>query len=587
MRIRRLLWQLFFSYLFITIFSLAAALFFASWAVQGFYQEKIEESLETRARLLEKNVTRRLVNGEPGLDPLMVELGKSAKTRLTVILPDGKVVADSEKDPEQMDNHSDRPEIKKAYSGEVGRNSRYSHTLKTDMVYVAVPLMDNSKVVGVLRASTPVESVGAALHDVRSMLILGGLIAALAAAVTSLYVSRKITKPLEEMKKVAERFSAGELDLRMPVPDSVEVAGLAEAMNEMATQLDERIRVINEQKGRQEAILSSMQEGVIAVDGDERIISVNDSAVQMLGIRGEAKGRTVREVARNADLHELVSRTISSKEKSEAELTINGESERFLQAHGAVLRDARGSAIGAVIVLNDVTRMRKLEAIRRDFVGNVSHELRTPVTSIKGFVETLNDGALDNPEDARRFLGIISRQVDQLNALLEDLLLLSRIESGQTESPINFAVERLRPVLESAIEVSSLKAAAKDINIGLNCDKDLEVRINSPLLTQAIVNLIDNAVNYSKPGGAVIVEAETTDRGVRISVKDKGKGIEPEHIGRIFERFYRVDKARSRKMGGTGLGLAIVKHISQAHGGSVDVTSRPGSGSTFFIDLPL
>jgi two-component system phosphate regulon sensor histidine kinase PhoR len=409
----------------------------------------------------------------------------------------------------------------------------------------------------------------------------------------SLVVSKKISTPIEEMKQGAERFAGGELKTRLLVPDSEELGGLAETMNEMAAQLDARIQTITRQRNEREAILASMAEGLIAVDSQEKIISINRAACEMFGLRTpDIQGTSIQEAVRNAALHSLVAGTLQGYSGSEQEreviLDIGGK--RFLQAHGAVLRDATGERIGAVIVINDITRLRQLENVRRDFVANVSHELRTPITSIKGFVETLLEGALDSPDDAKRFLGIIAKQVDHMNEIIGDLLLLSRIEQDYepgTEKPgMTLERGRIRELLESCIEVCAVKATGKDISIGLSCEKGLVAEVNRPLLEQAVVNLIDNAIQYSERGGMVQVEALKQEDEVAIMVRDQGCGIPEEYLPRLFERFFRVDKARSRKHGGTGLGLAIVKHITQAHRGRLSVDSSPGQGSTFSIYLP-
>jgi len=281
-----------------------------------------------------------------------------------------------------------------------------------------------------------------------------------------------------------------------------------------------------------------------------------------------------------------VADVLASQQPLEVEIEVHDNGSRFLQAHGAVLRGAAAESIGAVVVLHDVTRLRRLEQVRRDFVANVSHELRTPVTSIKGFVETLLDGAMNNPDELQRFLRIVATQTDRLNAIIEDLLTLSRIEQESERAEIPLSKTSIKSVLSAAMEVCGVKAAEKDIHIELNCQAELQAEVNPPLLEQAVINLLDNAIKYSPTGQTVHLEANLAETEVVISVRDHGCGISREHLPRIFERFYRVDKARSRKLGGTGLGLAIVKHIAQVHRGAATVESVIGQGSTFFIHLP-
>ncbi len=586
MKRKRLLWQLYFSYLIITISSLIAALVFSFWAIRNFYFEQTRLDLEARALLIVPQVQPYFSATVKALDLFCHDLGQKGQTRISLILPSGKVICDSRENHAQMDNHADRPEVMTAYSGRTGSQIRYSNTLKKDMLYVALPIVDGDNIVGVVRTAMPLASLGLVLYAVQGRILFGGMIIALLAMAISLFISRRISRPLEEMKQGAQRFARGELESRLSVPETEELAELALTMNHMAAQLHERIMTITQHHNEQQAIFSSMVEGVIAVDSQARIISINQAACHLLAIKeSKAKGSSIQEVVRNRSLHNLVGQVLDQEKKEITEylLEING---RFLQAHGEILRDLQGAGIGAVLVLNDVTRLRQLEDLRREFVANVSHELKTPITSIKGFVETLRDGALQVPADAERFLNIISKQVDRLNAIIDDLLLLAGIEQKQERREISLEEEKIHDVLSAAIEVCSVQAAKKDICLGLNCDGTLYANINSPLLVQAVCNLITNAVNFSPPSSKIWVKAFQDEAGVAIQVQDQGCGIDEEHLLHLFERFYRVDQARSRKLGGTGLGLAIVKHIAQVHGGEATVSSRPDEGSTFSIFLP-
>jgi len=585
---KRLLWQLYPSYLLIILIGIIAVLWYASKSLRETYVERTATDLETRARLLEKQVLAKLtsVKGE-SVDSLCKELGKRASTRITVIRTSGEVIGDSEEDPGKMDNHANRPEVRGALAGSTGTSTRFSRTLLENMMYVAVPLRVNGEIIGVLRTSIPLTSIDEALRAIQFKIVLAGLIVAVLAALVSLAVSRRISQPLEKLRRGAGLFAQGDLESRLPVPDSEELGGLAEAMNYMASQLDSRIRTATKQRNEMEAVLSSMVEGVLAVDAEERVIGINHAAAELLEVdSAHIQGRTIHEVVRNSELLRFVAKTLVSMWPVEDDIVLRNGGEKFLQAHGTILRDAEGRGIGALVVLNDVTRMRRLENVRREFVANVTHELRTPVTSVKGFVETLLDGALSDPENAKHFLTIIARQTDRLNAIIDDLLTLSRIEQEAEDEEIVLKEERIVDVLQAAIQVCETKAVAKKITIDLQCEEGVLVRINPPLLEQAVVNLIDNAIKYSARKGTINVRAARRDAEIIVSVRDHGCGITKEHLPRLFERFYRVDKARSRKLGGTGLGLAIVKHIAQAHGGNVTVESTPGKGSNFQIHLP-
>ncbi len=409
----------------------------------------------------------------------------------------------------------------------------------------------------------------------------------LAAIVVSLYVARRMRQPLDEISRAARRFAHRELHVKLPAWDSSELAEVSESLNDMARRLEERITTIVRQTNEQRAVLASMAECVIAVDKNERVLNLNRAAEVLLDCRQEdVRGRTLQEVIRNTDLQRFVGHALTQREPIEADVVLHGERQRVLEAHGSALCDEGGQAVGAVVVLNDVTRVRQVDRIRRDFVANVSHELKTPITSIKGFVETLADGALDHRDDARRFLQIVAKEADRLDAIIEDLLSLAKIEQSEEVGDIELPETNLRGVLDSAVEEIASRAAERNISILVRCDEGARARVNPQLFEQAIVNLLDNAVKYSEHGGTVCVEASRNEKGFYVAVVDEGCGIEAKYLDRLFERFYRVDKARSRKQGGTGLGLSIVKHIMQVHGGQVTVESAPGSGSTFTLHLP-
>ncbi len=587
---KRILWQLFPSYLLITFTALLAVGGYASSSLRDFYHNRTAEDLKARAWLIERQVVRKNSPFDSSfLNPLTRNLGTKTNTRITIIDLTGKVLGDSHEDPSRMDNHVDRPEFKTALQGKIGMALRFSNTLGEQMMYLAVPIIREDKLSGVVRTSIPMTFIDRELRTIEFKIGGVGLAVALLAAGISLMVSRRISRPLEQMKRAAETIAKGERKEQLSVAsDSVEISALSNALNQMALQLEDRIETITRQRNESEAVLSSMVEGVLAVDAEEKIIRLNTAAGKLLEIvPDQAEGRPIEEVVRNSHLREFIERTLGGIENVETDLTIGNQNEIFLQAHGAALKDFQEKSIGAVIVLNDVTRLRRLETVRKDFVANVSHELKTPITLIKGFVETLQQGALENREEAERFLDIMSKQVERLNAIIEDLLSLSRLEQGSEKSTMTMEKTTVLQILESAIRDCEQKALDKNTSLQLNCANELEVIANSPLLNQAVLNLVDNALKYSEPGGKIEVKALASDTEIMIAVQDWGCGIDTAHLPRLFERFYRVDQARSRQLGGTGLGLAIVKHIAQAHGGSVSVNSTLGKGSCFSIHLPI
>lgn len=592
MRRRRMLWQLFPSFVAVLVLAIAAVHLYTSSVSRSIHQRQAVEDLEMRARLIAPLILPHLTPPDTlAIDSISRNLGQSSQTRITVVLPGGRVAGDSRQDTDRMERHDSRPEIAEALAGRIGTAMRYSNTLQQEQLYVAIPIYADGKVAAVVRTSVPEIDIKAQPGPMTGSLtgdiiIIGALLTILAAAI-SLWIARTVARPVEELKAGADRFARGELRHTLPVIGYDEVAGLAQSMNQMAAQLHERVHTTVRQRHEQEAILAAMVEGVMAVDASERILNLNAAACRLFKVvPQEAIGRSVHEVVRNSELHRLVSSTLESESPVEGTIELTGNGEHQLQVHGSTLRDSTGRPVGGVIVLNDITRLRRLENIRKEFVANVSHELRTPITSIKGFIETLQGGAIDSPGDARRFLDIISRQANQLNNIIEDLLALSRIEQGQDEEGIELSRQQVGRVLRAAVQSCEDQAKKKNITLAVEGDPELSALINANLLEQAIVNLLTNAITYSPPDSTVRVGACRADNVVQLYVADDGPGIEPQHQERIFERFYRVDRARSRQQGGTGLGLAIVKHITLAHRGHVSVASAVGKGSTFTIALP-
>lgn len=587
---RRLIWQLYVSILAVTLLSLLAVTWYCSGAFRNFYYRQTRSELLSLADFAAEQVSAMFDTAQmEQLDELCKRLGKAGKgrTRVTVILSSGKVVADSDEDPSKMEDHSNRPEIIDAREKGFGWKLRRSPTLGIKMMYVAIPIKRQTEVLAVVRTSIAATAIDRALAEMYTKIFLGGLAIALCAAVLSYVISRSISRPVVNMKQIAQRFAEGQLDLRVPIPSPTELAELANALNEMARQLSDKITTITSQRNELEAVLSSMIEGVMAVDHEGRIISINRAAANLLNVDPAlVNGRNIEEVVREVDIQKFVRRTLEGKKPIKAEVSVQVEGERFLQLHGASLPEVTNGKTGGVIVLHDITQMRRLENVRRDFVANVSHELKTPVTSIQGFAEALSEGGIDDPEQTKRYLDIIARNSDRLNSIIDDLLSLSRLEEDQEQRRIQFDSAALKPLLISAVDLLSTKAERYKVKVELICKDDIEVKMNPALIEQAVFNLVDNAIKYSKAEGTVTVSAKQSDKEVIISVQDHGSGIGNEHLSRLFERFYVVDKGRSRKLGGTGLGLAIVKHIAQVHEGSVTVESSPGKGSTFEIHLP-
>ena len=469
-------------------------------------------------------------------------------------------------------------------AGRVATSTRYDAGSGRRIVTVAVPVVRAGQTVGIVRVAAP--SSDADLSDGQRRLVWGSLVASAAAGAVAWLLARRSARPVEELAAAGRRLADGETAARLPASDIGELAVLAAALGRMRQQLVERGLQIGRQGSQQEAVLGSMIEGVLAVDARQRIVSLNRAAADLLAIDpAGVVGRPIQEVVRNADLRQFALEAIDRGEPVEDDIVLRAARDRVLRVRGTPLRDASGEG-GAVVVVEDITDIRHLENVRRDFVANVSHELKTPVASIKGFVETLLDDRVDDPADRRRFLEIVVRQADRLGLIIEDLLSLSRVEQAEGMGDLPVEPVAVGDLIRTVIAECGPRAEARSIRLDVECPPDLVAEVNAPLLEQALINLVDNAIKYSEPGHPVHVGGGVAGGVLELAVRDEGAGIAAEHLPRLFERFYRVDKGRSRKIGGTGLGLSIVKHIAQAHGGSVTVESTPGSGSTFRLLLP-
>lgn len=586
---RALLWQIYPAVLLLLLCFLAALYWTLSAILQENFLEEKKEELRIRAAFVQSQIAAAAKEpfDPPAIDQLCKILGRQTATRITIITLDGKVLGESDKDPALMDNHLSRPEIQQALGGQVGYDIRPSTTLGERFLYAAVPY-PTEKPSLFIRTAASVKQMDEVLGQIRRKMMFSAVPAGVLLALLLWLLCWRLTKPLKEMEAAARRLAEGDVSLRMPSAKTREFASLAKSMNKMAQELIQRLDTITAQRNEQQAVLTSMSEGVLAIDLQNRCISMNNAACRLLQITvPDPVGRTLPEIIRNTQFHDFVQKALVSTESVEEHLLLREpDQSRSIQARSSVLMDREGHRIGTLIVLNDITDVYKAQRVKSDFVANVSHELKTPVTSIKGFIETLLDGAKDNPEDLQRFLEIMRRQTERLNSIIEDLLTLSAIEQQTQESAITRQTISLKTVLKEAVECCLHQANQKQISLQINCPDDLTAFVNSSLLVQALVNLIDNAIKYSETGQSVLLQASREGPSIRIDVKDSGCGIAKEHLPRLFERFYRADKARSRALGGTGLGLAIVKHIVLAHNGTVQVDSTVGKGSTFSIFLP-
>jgi len=584
----KLIWRIYPSYLILTLLVLAAVIWFTAFSWRNFFLERTEANLNARAQLIESMFINSIQASDiKSVDRLCKEISGSSETRITIILKNGKVIGDSIKDPAIMDNHANRPEVQNALHGKIGSFIRYSGTVRKKMMYVARPLIINKEIKSVLRISISIASIDTEIRSIYYRIIAGGFFIAVIVSFISFFIAQNISRPVEEMRKGAEKFAVGDFDHRLYLPETLELAALANAMNKMAEQIKKRVASIINQRNEFKAVLSSMTEGIIALDMEEIIININNAAEKIFNLKqSTAKGKNLHEIIRNRDMQLLVSESTLFNRFCENDIIVSDNPEKIVNTNCAPLFNPDNKRIGSIIVLQDVTHVRHLENIRKDFVANVSHEIRTPLTAIKGFVETMLYNHDHDIAKTEKFLGIISKHVKRLEAITEDLLSLAKIEKKDARNELRLENSKIKDIIESALQMVEEIAKKKNIDFNISCSDDIFAETDIPLLEQALVNLIDNAVKYSPEGEKIFIQAERMENEIMINVKDNGPGISEKHLPRLFERFYRVDKARSRSLGGTGLGLAIVKHIVQAHGGSVTADSAPGKGSTFTIHLP-
>ncbi|MFQ6609181.1 MAG: ATP-binding protein [Fidelibacterota bacterium] len=582
---KKLVYQIFPAYLLVTIVAIFALTLISVRATNNFYFNEKKKELKSRAILVSEIITESQLKQSDELASLCNRLGDLTNTRITIIAKDGAVLGDSDENPSIMENHLTRPEVEAAIKTGIGTTERYSHTLGQEMLYLAIPVKIGSTEI-FIRSSFPVTALETTISRIRNRVIFWGTIIIVLVAIASLGVSHKITHPLKKMQEGAERFAAGEFSNRLEVHETDEIGGLANSLNVMASQLDTRIKTIVDQKNEREAVLASMIEGVLAVDSNERIIILNKTAIKLFKInQTDPLGKPIHEVIRSTELVQFIQQVLSSNTLIEKEIVFFDITEKYLKIHGTPLKSTEMNRIGALIVFDDITHLKRLENVRREFVANVSHELKTPITSIRGASETLMNLTDSAVLDTQTFVDIITRQSIRLETIINDLLELSRIERFEENHNISMENQPLKPVILQAIGDCQTSAENKNIRLCLDVDDGISATINAGLIQQALNNLIENAISYSHYGSEVNMVLNRSNDQVHLSVEDRGCGIEGSHIPRIFERFYRVDHSRSRNAGGTGLGLSIVKHIVQVHNGSVSVKSEIGKGSTFTITL--
>jgi two-component system, OmpR family, phosphate regulon sensor histidine kinase PhoR len=525
-------------------------------------------------------------SSDPGAYAQWVRWLSHDEIRVTLISADGNVLADSEEAAAAMENHRNRPEVAEAMSSGTGRSIRHSETIGYDLLYIARTFDSGKGHNFVVRCSLPLSRLDREVNDFRRRLWGTSLFILALTAGASLFFFRTVSNRIGRLKEFSRRIARGDFH---PIPlerSNDELADLSETLNQTASRLDGTIRTLTEERNQSSAILTSMQDGVAVTDSGQRLIYCNRAFSEAAGMKDSSRsGRPVVEEVRHPDILSFFQRALTEGGIVRGEVTAGSVHPMSYTVTAAPIR-SDGATTGAVMVLHDITEIRRLERARRDFVANVSHELRTPLTAIQGFAETLLDGALEDSDNSRCFIGIIHEHSLRLGRLTDDLLKLARIEAGQLH--LEKKQVDISEIMNSCIETARVSAMPKGLTLEVDCPPDLPVLWGDErFLREVLQNLVENAVRYSTPGGCVCMKAGADGDEMVISVTDAGIGIPVADQNRIFERFYRTDAARSRESGGTGLGLSIAKHLVEAHGGRIGVVSEVGKGSTFHVHLPL
>ena len=582
MRRRPLFIQLFYSYIPVIGIGLFILVILINQITKDFYYDHVEKDLHDRAKL-----TSKIISQNPELISSAQELAKSAGSianmRVTIIDQDGVVVGDSDQEPGQMDNHKNRPEILEALNEGVGSSQRFSKTLNQEMMYLAIPMeFENNK--WTVRVSMSLNNLELILADLQKQVTYLGLIIGLILFLISLFISRQVTIPLQLMRKDAENYvNTLQLADPLPTPKTKELASLSISLNKMAVEMDKKIKIIQQEKDDREELLSSMQDGIISLNKKMEILSINDIAKEYLQIDSDhIVGQKISSVVRQKKVIAFIKKVKKNKGKTQDEIVIKTNKKRTMIINGTPLVKGKKMS-GILITMNDVTFQKQLERVRQDFVANVSHELKTPITSMLGYIEIIQASKIDQ-DKKEEFLNKVLNQTNRMNAIIDDLLRLSKIESQEEDSSIELFEMPLAPILEGAAEDVSENSKQSSNRILVHCD-DVMVNADAQLLREAIVNLLENAIKYGDNGRDIKIIVEDNDQ-LYIHIENAGEPILPKYREKIFQRFYRIDKSRDRRAGGTGLGLAIVKHISLVHNGEVLVSDSKTGKCRFTIMLP-
>lgn len=579
-------WKLTLTYL-LTIFAaiLIPGLILSRW-IDTNYEASLRNDLISEAKLIGRLSEITIKTDPKSLDKLAKESGMRLGKRITIINNNGTVLADSLSDTSKMENHSDRREIVDALSKGTGYDIRLSDTLKTNMLYAAVRFGSEAyNNIGVARISEDLAIIKDAKDTLHQVFLIAGLFSLLIALIISFILSKNIVNPIQEMSRIAEKYARGELTHKLGIRNipGDEIDNLANALNTMSLELHHNMQELSSEKSKLQSILDKTDDGLLVVDNESKIRMANPAASRILGTGNRnINGMTIIECTLSIDLAEMVERVFRTKQPASLEVQLLNPPQVYLNVYTAAIELPEGIT-GAIVVMHDITESKVMDSIRRDFVANVSHELRTPLASIRAMAETISLRGRKNPAMTEEFASKIINEADRLVAISDDLLDLSKIEAGRRSTGAE--IFPLTEIVESVQSQLSQKASSKSIEINVDVSNDIRVRADKDSVHQILTNLIDNAIKYTPVGGKILISALYDENVVKVSIADTGVGIPQSDLPRIFERFYRVDKARSRESGGTGLGLSIVKHLVEGHGGTITVNSILNRGSVFTFTL--
>lgn len=567
--------KLFVGYLLVIILLTSLILFFSFRNIRYHYIDSISEELSSLCLTSESKFKEFIILEDyENFNQFIVNLGKKIDKRITVVSSTGKVLADSKSNPDKMENHINRPEIQEAINGNTGQSIRYSTTMQDEMLYVAIPIYRNNELIGVSRFSVFLSSINNLTGKLASDIIRVAVIVVFLALIGVLVFTRNITRPINELSMASTKVATGNFDVKVLPKGKDEIFELSANFNEMTDKLKDLFDQVMTQKEEYYILISSIQEGLIALDENNRIVLSNLSFTELFD-KKNVNGKLYWEIISEIQLKEMIDKIKNEKTNFSKEIEFGKRS--FIVSANYI-----ESKNETVLLFHDITDIKNLEKIKKDFVVNVSHELRTPLTAIKGFVETLEDEVEGENE---RYVQIIKRHTDRLINIVQDLITLSEVEEDSNK--LLFTKVDLKLLLENLFLIFDQKVSEKKLNLKLDCEPNLpKIKVDAFRLEQVFINLIDNAIKYTDYG-KIEVKVKSFKEFIEIRVSDTGIGIDKKDLGRVFERFYLVDKSRSSKAGGSGLGLSIVKHIVLLHNGTIEVESVKGNGTTFIIKLPL